>query len=58
MYKTLCISESFYTNISHQHFDFKITFMNSKQKNTNSKGDFVLKNQVKTFVLKISDLQK
>jgi phosphatidylinositol kinase/protein kinase (PI-3 family) len=36
-----CISESINTNISHQLFDYKITFVNSQ--NTNLKGDFVLK---------------
>ena len=44
-------------NISHQPFDFKITFMNSKQKNTNLKGDYVLKNYVKAS-FKGSDIQK
>ena len=39
----LCITESFNTNISHQLFDYTITFVNSQHKNTNSKGDFVLK---------------
>ena len=57
MYKTLCTPESFYMNISHQPFDFKITFMNSKQKNTNLKGDYVLKNYVKAS-FKGSDIQK
>ena len=37
----ICIPESFNTNISHQHFDYKITFLNSQHWNTNSKGDFV-----------------
>ena len=37
------------TNISHQLFDL----MNSQSKNTNSKDDFVMKNLVETFVLKI-----
>ena len=48
--------ESFNTNISHQLFD-KITFVNSQRENTNSKGDFVLKNRDETFVLKISCIQ-
>ena len=52
------IPESFNTNISHQIFDNKVTFVNSQPKNTNSKGDFVLQNRVETFVLKISDVQK
>ena len=30
-------------NISHQRFDLKITFVNSQEKNSNSKGDFVSK---------------
>ena len=39
------IPESFKTNISHQLFFFyKITYVNSQRENTNSKGDFVLKN--------------
>ena len=38
-----CIPESFNTNISHQSFDYKITLLNLKRKNTNSKVDFVLK---------------
>jgi hypothetical protein len=38
--KLFCIPESFNTNISHQLFDYTITFVN-----TNSNGDFVLKNQ-------------
>ena len=41
--KFLCIPESFNTNISHQLFDYKLTFENSQRENTNSKGDFVLK---------------
>ena len=28
-------------NISHQLFDYTITFVNSQHQNTNSKGDFV-----------------
>ena len=39
----ICIPESFNTNISHQRFDYKVTFVNSQLENTNSKGDFVLK---------------
>ena len=42
-YNFVCIPESFNTNISHQLFDYKITFVNSQRKNTNSKGDFKLK---------------
>ena len=38
-----CIPESFNTNISHQIFDYTITFLNKQHLNTNSKGDFVLK---------------
>ena len=43
--KSLCIPESFNTNISHQLFNYKITFMNSRNKNPNSKDAFVLKNR-------------
>ena len=39
-------------------FKYKITFVNSQDKNTNSKGDFVLKMRFETFSLKISGLQK
>ena len=35
----LCIPESFNTIISQQLIDYKITFVNSKQENTNVKGD-------------------
>ena len=38
----LLYTRSFNTNISHQSFDYTITFMNSPHYNTNSKGDFVL----------------
>ena len=38
----ICIPESFNTNISHQIFANKITFVNSQCENTNSKGDFIL----------------
>ena len=31
--------------------------MNSQHENTNSKGDFIFKNWVETFVLKISDIK-
>ena len=51
----LCIPESFYTKILQQPFDYKITFVNSQHKNSNSKGDFMLKNWFETSVLKISD---
>ena len=47
----LCI-----TNISHQLFYFKITFMNSEPYKANSNGDNVHKNHL-TFVLKISVIQ-
>ena len=36
--------------ISRKLFAYKITFVNSKLENTNSKGDFVLKNQFETFL--------
>ena len=51
MYKTLNIPDIFNTNISHQ-FDYKITFENFQHKNTNSKGDFVLKNLSYIFFFK------
>ena len=35
-------------------FYYKITFVNLQHMNTNSKGDFLLKNQFETFFLKIS----
>ena len=38
--KSICIPESFNTNISYQLFDYKITFINSQHENTNSNGDF------------------
>ena len=41
------------TNISHQLFDYKITFVNSQGDNTNSKGGFVLKNRFETIVLRL-----
>ena len=53
-----CIQESFNTNISLQLFEYKITFVNSYLENTNSKGDFVLKNWFESFFLKMSDIQK
>ena len=53
----ILIAESFNTNISHQIFDYKITFVNSELENTNSKGDFVLKKRFEMFVLNISGLQ-
>ena len=34
---SICIPESFNTNISHQVFDYKITFVNSQYENSNSK---------------------
>ena len=45
-------------NISRQLFDYKITFVNSKLDNKNSKGGFVLQNQFESFVSKISGMQK
>ena len=49
--KSLCIAESFNTNILHQRLDYAITFANLK-------GDFVLKNRFRMFILKISGIQK
>ena len=43
-FKSVRIPESFNTNILHQRFDYKITFVNSQLENPNSKGDFGLKN--------------
>ena len=48
----------FNMNISHQHFDYKIAFVNSQHKNTNFKGDFFLKNRFEMYVLKISGIEK
>ena len=42
----ICILECYFTNISHKLFGHKITFVNSQHNNTNSKGDFLLKNRV------------
>ena len=47
-YNYYYITESFYTNSSHQLFDYKITFVNSQRENTNSKGD-LLKNQFEFY---------
>ena len=54
----LYITISCDTNISHPLFDYKITFENSQHENTNSKGDFVLKNRFQAFILKNSGIQK
>ena len=48
-YYYFCVPESFNTNISQKLFDY---FVNSQHENTNSKGNFVLKNQFETFVFK------
>ena len=37
----------FNANISHQLFDYTITFVNLQRENTNSKGDFIFKNSLK-----------
>ena len=50
-------AESSITNISHQLFDYKITYLNSQHDNTISRDDFVLKNGLNIF-LKISGIQK
>ena len=39
--------EIFNTTISHQLFEYIITFVNSQNENKNSKGDFVLKHGLK-----------
>ena len=44
--------------MSHQLFDYKVTFVNSQFENTNSKDDFVVKNRFETLVLKICGIQK
>ena len=44
---------TFHTNIL-----TKKNFVNSRHKNTNSKGDFALKTWFQTFALKISGIQK
>ena len=41
--KVFCIPESTNMNISHQLFEYKITFMNSRQENKNSRGDITQK---------------
>ena len=51
-----CIPESFNTNIPHQLLDYKITFVISQFENSNSKGDFVIKNRFETVVLNISGI--
>ena len=43
--------------ISHQLFHNKITFVYSQHENTNSKGDFVIKNQFEIFVLMLFNIQ-
>ena len=69
-FKFFFIPESFHSNITHQLFDYILTFVNSQRENTNSKGDFVLKcyfllkmrfctqNRFGKLVLKISGIQK
>ena len=42
---SFCIPESFNTNILHHLFNTKITPVDLQRENTNSKGDFVLKNR-------------
>ena len=54
----ICIPESFNTNISHQPFEYNVTFVNSHLENTISKGDFVHKNRFEKFILKISGILK
>ena len=58
VYNSFCIPGSFNTNISHQFFEYTITFVNSQHYNINSKGDFVLKTRFETFVLWNSGIQK
>ena len=47
------VSLSFHTTLLTK----KITFVNSQRENTNSKGDFTLKNRLESFVLKIFGMQ-
>ena len=47
---TVCIPESFNTNISHQLFDPILTFVNSQHSNTYSKGNLVHKTSFKDFL--------
>ena len=54
--KYICLPENFNTNISHQFFDYIMTFMNSQHQNKNSKGDFVLNDPFEKFVIKISGI--
>ena len=56
--KSICIPESFIPIISHKLFYFKLTFMISQCENTNSKGDFVVKNRFEIFGFKIQNIQK
>ena len=46
----ICIPESFNSSISHQLFDYTITFVNSQLLNTNSKGGYVLKTGFKVVL--------
>ena len=39
----ICVPESFNTNISHELFDYTITFLNSHRLNTNLKSTIVNK---------------
>ena len=50
--KYICITESFKTSISHHLFDYKITFVNQQQENTNSKDDFGQKKTVLNVLFK------
>ena len=45
-----CIPESFNIKILHQLLDYWITFVNSKNENTNSRGNLVLKNRFKRLL--------
>ena len=53
-----CIPEILNTNISHQLFDCKITFVNSQNKNKNSKGDLNSKNRFECSLLKFPGIQE
>ena len=59
--RTLLIRFVYQKSLTHSSYhliDCKITFVISQRKNTNSEGNFVLKNRFETFVFKISGIQK
>ena len=52
-FKSICIPESFNTNILHQRFDYKITYVNSQLEKTNSEVILYSKTDLKKYVSKI-----